>query len=296
MPKISRRRVLASAASLAAIGALWRPAEAFEPKGTGTKGIRLGAQTNAWPIDPSNFNTLVDTLSQIRQVGYAGFETGFLNLRTQFKTPEKARDRIAATSLTFFGVHIFLQEYDYLTAIAPRDLYEPVARVGAAIGAERLILSGAPAVTPEEVQRKASALNAAGEFSRNLGLTLAYHNHWPEFKWNGKEIEALYAQTDPSLVAFVLDAGHAYRTGVDIPAFVTEHHQRLTGIHLRDYREGNQVPLGQGTFPLSALARVLQDVSWSGWVLNEEEREDGSKLGLAAIEPAYQAARGAFPL
>jgi inosose dehydratase len=294
MPKITRRRVLASAAGLAVISGFSPSMRGLGTDGGRTKTIRFGAQTNAWPIDPNNFDTLIGALSQIRQVGYAGFETGFLNLRSQFTNAEEVRSRIASIGLTFFGVHIFLQEYDWLTAIAPRELYEPVARAGAAMGAERLIFSGAPAVTPEEVQRKASALNAAGEFSRNLGLTLAYHNHWWEFKWNGKEIEGLYTQTDPSLVAFLLDAGHAYRTGVDIPAFVKRHHDRLTGIHLRDYRGGRQVPLGQGTFPLNAVATALQEVDWSGWVLNEEEREDGAKLGITAIEPAFQALQGAF--
>jgi hypothetical protein len=33
----------------------------------------------------------------------------------------------------------------------------------------------------------------------------------------------------------------------------------------------------------------------AGWVLNEEEREDGSKQGLSVMEPAFQALQKAFP-
>jgi hypothetical protein len=52
--------------------------------------------------------------------------------------------------------------------------------------------------------------------------------------------------------------------------------------------------LGSGTFPLAQVAATLTHLKWKGWVLNEEEREDGSKLGLKVIEPSFQALRKAF--
>jgi len=88
-----------------------------------------------------------------------------------------------------------------------------VAQAGAALGAERLIFSGSSAVTPEEIHRKGDALNRAAAYAKTPGLKVAYHNHWPGYKYNGKGIEALYAATDPALGWFLLDAGHAYRTG-----------------------------------------------------------------------------------
>lgn len=258
--------------------------------------IRLGAQTNAWPINPSRFDTLLTALREARETGYSGFETGFANLRSQAGSLPSAREAIVASGLTFIGVHIFLPEYDAETNIAPKQLYEEVARIGAALGAQQLILSGAPAVNGDEIHRKANALNRAAEFSQKLGLKVAYHNHWPEFKYDGKEIEALYAATDPGLVSFLLDAGHAYRAGCNVPDFVWRHHERLTAIHFRDYRDHIQVPLGQGTLPLKEIASTLKRANWTGWAMNEEEREDGSKQGLVVIRPSFQALEGAFSI
>jgi len=280
--------------SASAYASLAFGARLAEPGDSAEASIRLGAQTNAWPIDPRSFDTFLAALLQIRETGYSGFETGFINLRSQAKSLPEARRKIEATGLKFIGVHIFLPEYDAQTNIAPRELYEPVARIGAAIGAERLIFSGSPAVTPDEIKRKGDALNRAAAYAKPLGLKVAYHNHWPEYKYNGREIEALYAATDPALVWFLLDAGHAYRTGIDLPAFLRTHQQRITAIHFRDYREQHQVPLGEGAFPLKAVAEVLKQTGWSGWAMNEEEREDGSKKGLAVIQPAFQALKGAF--
>lgn len=258
--------------------------------------IKFGVQLNAFPIDPHRFQTFMDTLEIVKKVGYQGFESGFRNVSEQFAAPEQARRSIEATGLTFFGIHIFLANpmYDPSTHIAPASLYEPVARGGAALGARHLILSGAPAENEEQLKGKIAGLNAAGEYARHVGLTAAYHNHWWEFESKIGEIEALYTQTDPALVSFVLDAGHAYHGGADVPAFLRAHSRRIIGVHLRDYKDGRLVSLGSGTFPLQQVAATLKQIGWSGWVENEEEREDHSQTGLEVIAPAYKAMKEAF--
>jgi inosose dehydratase len=290
---ITRRQFMQKAALLGA-GSLAPLAKALAPR---SSRIQLGAQTNAWAIDPAHFDIFLSVLDQIKKIGYAGFETGFLNLRPQFKSPEAARSSIAKSGLAFFGIHIFVpfERLDPATHLPPTDLYEEVAHGGVALGAQRLIFSGAPAVSTDDLERKIAGLNTAGAFSKSLGLPLAYHSHWWEFQSKVDEINALYAETDPALVSFLLDAGHAYRGGADVPAFIRKQHERIIALHLRDYRDGKQVPLGEGTFPLADVAATLKQLNWKGWVLNEEEREDGSKHGLSVIEPAFQALEKAFP-
>jgi hypothetical protein len=51
----------------------------------------------------------------------------------------------------------------------------------------------------------------------------------------------------------------------------------------------------QGTLPLAEIAAVLKEENWTGWAMNEEQREDGSKQGLGVIGPAFNALDGAFP-
>lgn len=292
----TRRQVLSGLGLIAGSAALPLSLQNLARGDAAQSRIHLGAQTNAWAIDPTDSNSFFTVLDQIRQVGYAGFETGFFNLQNQFDSPQKATQRITATGLTFFGIHVALPfaKDDPSTKLPPSSLYEAVTRGGIALGAQHLIFSGAPAPSADELQRKVEALNAAGRFSRRLGLPLVYHNHWWEFQSKIGEIQALYTQTDPALVSFVLDAGHAYRGGADVPAFLREHHARIVGLHLRDYKNGQLVPLGEGSFPLAEVAATLKELHWSGWALNEEEREDGTKNGLAVISPAFRALRGAF--
>ena len=60
-------------------------------------------------------------------------------------------------------------------------------------------------------------------------------------------------------------------------AFLRRHTSRIVALHFRDYRDGQQVPLGQGTFPLAEVAATFKQLNWQGWAINEEEREDSSK-------------------
>lgn len=294
----TRRDILRAFAALTAAGALSPLSSSpllAEPDGV-PPGIRFGVQLNAFPIDPARFQTFLDALGQIKQVGYQGFETSFRNLKPHFDQPAPARRSIEQTGLTFFGVHIFFPNpgYDQATRIAAPSIYEPVAHGGAALGARHLILSGAPSENREQLKRKIEALNAAGRYARSAGLSAAYHNHWWEFKSPIGEIEALYSQTDPEFVHFVLDAGHAYHGGADVPAFIRAHSRRIVGFHLRDFKNGQYVELGTGTFPLREVAETIIKIGWKGWVENEEERADHSQSGLKVIAPAYKAMKEAF--
>ncbi|MGA7343903.1 MAG: sugar phosphate isomerase/epimerase family protein [Terracidiphilus sp.] len=298
MKRNTRREVLQALGALAAGGTL----SALEARGVyaqagGTPArIHFGVQLNAFPIDTKNFQSFLDALGQVKQIGYQGFESSFRNVSGQFAAPEPARRSIEQSGLTFFGIHLFFpnEMYDQNTRIAAPSVYEPVARGGAALGARHLILSGAPAADPDELKRKIDALNAAGRFAESAGIKAAYHNHWWEFQSKIGEIDALYTQTDPALVHFVLDAGHAYHGGADVPAFIRAHSARIVGFHLRDYRNGRLVTLGTGTFPLAQVAATIKQIGWSGWVENEEEREDLSKNGIDVVAPAYKAMKEAF--
>jgi len=256
-----------------------------------------GAQTNAWAI--RNFDELIPVLAKLKDYGYEGFETSFRNVQAHFDKPTIANAQLTNSGLRFVNIHIFMDQYDPATRIAPAELIGRVAKGGAALGASCLVLSGAPCVengklSESAVRAKTEALNRAGHLCSELGISAAYHNHGPEFADGGVEIEALLARTDPKLVNFVIDAGHAFRIGADVPAFFARHHARLAGMHLRDFHNGEQVILGEGDFHLEPLAKAVAKAKWQGWIFNEEERLNNVKLGDAAIRPAREKVKKVF--
>jgi sugar phosphate isomerase/epimerase len=184
--------------------------------------------------------------------------------------------------------------YDTTTHIAPSSLYEQVARGGKALGARNLIASGAAAQDEQQLKAKVAGLNAAGRYCHEQGMGFAYHNEEPESRSPLNELDVLYTETDPQYVRFLFDVGHKFNVGGDVVAFIRKYHQRILGLHLRDYKNHQQVVLGTGDLPLAGIAQALYEVHWSGWVETEEERLDGVKHGEDYLRPAYMAMRKAF--
>jgi sugar phosphate isomerase/epimerase len=288
---LSRRSFLATSAS-----GILAAASRLDAKGT----VHAGCQTNAWAINPSDFSFLLTVLGKIKGLGFEGFETGFRNVERQFSDPAGARAHIEKTGLQFFGVHIFLgDKYDPQTSIPPIDLIAKVAKGGAKLGAQRVIVSGAPVtlqgkINAKALRRKVAGMNAAGSHCRKNKLAFCYHNHSPEFMAGGAEIQELAQRTNAGLVDFLIDAGHAYQAHGNVISFFARYASRIVGLHLRDSKQGEEVPLGQGEFDYHALAEAVHTAGWTGWVLAEEERLSGAKLGESAARPAREYIRRIF--
>ena len=291
---ISRRVFLTAPILTVSATVLLRAAPQF-------KGVNLGCQTNAWRIDPNDFQQVLGVVAKLKELGFDGFETGFRNIQGQFDNATTARRQIEKTGMRFFGAHIFLEEYDPQTHIPPQELISAVAKGAAPLGAQRVIVSGRNLLRHDKpalaISAKASALNEAGRECAKQGLRLAYHNHSPEFTKTASEsleIEALIRETDPKLVDFLIDCGWAYRAKAPLSEFFERHYMRIVGLHLRDFKGDEQVPLGQGDFPIKTLADTIKRLNWSGWVLNEEERLNGDKPGASAVAPARATLRQVF--
>lgn len=296
---ISRREFfiapLAVASAASVVGLLHASPKTAYKSGS----VKLGCQTNAWRIAPNNFDSLLAVLRQLKELGYEGYETGFRNVQSQFANSVAARKKLEQFGLKFLGCHIFLDKYDEQTQVAPLDLVQKIADGAALLGAERLVLSGGGLIRDGKVaadvlKRKADGLNAAGKYCRAKGIRLAYHNHGPEFEAGGLEVEGLYAHTDPALVDFLHDFGWAFFAKANVPQFFAKHHKRIVGMHLRDFKNGEQVPLGQGEFPIRELAAAIKKANWTGWAINEEERLSGEKPGEKAVAPARQTMKQVF--
>jgi inosose dehydratase len=158
-----------------------------------------------------------------------------------------------------------------------------------ALGASCIVMSGtglAPdgVFAPEALQKKAAALSALSRTCRQAGLRLAYHNHNPEFAHQNAEITGLAENTDPEQVSFFMDAGHARLGGGDPAAFMRKYSKRIVGCHLKTFKSGQQVPLGQGDWEFDDLAAAVKATGWTGWLMTEEG--GGTKPGnTAALAP-----------
>ena len=278
--KISRRTLLSATGLL--VGGIGRAAG---PQ------VRVGCQTNGYPLKAGDFPALLSALENLKTLGYTGFECNVRFVEGQFGRAAEARREIEKTGVAFIGAHYSMQQ-------AKPDTFPQVAAHVAALGAQAIVMSGR-GLSPEgkfekdAALKKAAEMDALGRICRQKGIRLAYHNHNPEFANRNAEIEALAEATNPEAVDFLMDAGHGYLGGGDPAAFMTRHSRRILGCHIKTFKGQQQVPLGQGDFGFEALAAAIRKTGWSGWLIDEEG--GGPKGGnTAALGPDREYMRRVF--
>ena len=261
---------------------------------------RAGCQANAWNLNPAHFDSLLTAVREMKELGFEGFETNIRFLQPQLDRVKEARAQLDAIGVEFVGAHTSLPDYDKLGIDKAAEQVTKLAGQARQFGTHALVcsfrgLSPTGEFSEEALQRKARMLDLAGRRCSDEGLTLAYHNHQPEFRNHAAEEIALLRHTDPKLVFLMLDIGHAWLADPDAVSVFESHHARAFGLHVRDFHNRVSVPLGQGEFPLRQLADVIHKTGWSGWLIDEEERPNESdKPGKKATAPSRKAMKEIF--
>ncbi|MFC8923107.1 discoidin domain-containing protein [Cellulosimicrobium sp. NPDC057127] len=128
--------------------------------------------------------------------------------------------------------------------------------------------------TYEEAVATAEHVNRLGQYSTENGAgKIALHNHQSEFTTQfphpdtGEMVrawEVIEQNTDPRYVTFELDVGWAADAGIDVPAWIEEHGDRIELLHIKDAvnvdAEGDmrQVGLGDGELDLPAIIAAAE--------------------------------------
>jgi sugar phosphate isomerase/epimerase len=288
--QLSRRSLLQTGAGLIPV------ARAFG----GPQRPRAGCQANGWNLDPANFELLLTALREMKQLGFEGFETNIRFFQPQLGKVAETRAALDRIGLEFAGAHTNLPNYEKLGLDVAADEVTKLAREARQFGAKALIvshggLSKTGQFAQEALDKKVQALNLAARRCADAGLSLAYHNHQPEFQNHAAEELGLLGKTDPKVVSFMMDIGHAWLANPDAISVLAANTQRVYGLHVRDFHDRESVPLGQGEFPLKELAAVVRRTGWKGWLIDEEERPNlQDKPGMKATAPSRKTMREIF--
>src|SRR5262249_43386830 len=116
---MTRRGLLAISASLA-----W----AKDPT------IRVGCQTNGFPLKQGDFPALIAALESLKRLGYTGFECNVRFVEGEFGRAVSARQQIEKTGVKFIGAHANMDQV--------RDKGAAMLAAVAALGADCIVMSG----------------------------------------------------------------------------------------------------------------------------------------------------------
>ena len=112
-----------------------------------------------------------------------------------------------------------------------------------------------------EISRKDEELKRIGQFANKHQLMVGYHGHaatTPEH-WEAAFSFAKYNGANVDLGHFI--AGN----NVSPVAFIKQHHDRITHVHVKDrkFNNGPNTPFGEGDTPIVEVLRLIRDNKWS---------------------------------
>ena len=112
-----------------------------------------------------------------------------------------------------------------------------------------------------EISHKEEDLKRLGQFADKHAFMVGYHGHAttkPEH-WETAFSLAKYNGANVDIGHFV--AGN----NVSPVAFIKQHHERITHVHLKDrkFHNGPNTPFGEGDTPIGEVLRLLRDNQWN---------------------------------
>ncbi|MDR2496429.1 MAG: sugar phosphate isomerase/epimerase [Tannerellaceae bacterium] len=240
-------------------------------------GIQLYSINKILPDDiPGNLRKLAD-------IGYARAEAYGFNGSTFLNKPLKEWANIMKDyGIQLSGTHcgtpllppdVNASEWDYWR--------KSVGEMNEA-GGKLLVQSFLPSdKSLDDLKRIAEQFNKIGSLCKQAGLQFGYHNHHAEFKTVEGEIiiDVLLKNTDPELVFFQIDLGHAVNGGGDILAYMKNYPKRFLSWHASDFKkEQGYTELGKGDVP---YAQLFAQAGELGLIDLTVEQETGGDVYIA---------------
>ncbi len=128
------------------------------------------------------------------------------------------------------------------------------------------------------------------ERANSYGVRPVLHPHCGGYIEFGDEIDRLAEEIPNELAGFVLDTGHLQYAGMDPVEWLRKYKDRLDYVHFKDidkkvYDEvmgehirffegcakGSMCPIGKGMIDYKAVADVLAEIGYSGYITIEQE-------------------------
>jgi sugar phosphate isomerase/epimerase len=253
----------------------WPLASALAEINSTVDGVRLGVQT--YSFRDFDVSTFADRVTKtMADIGLGECELQFprgrmdggrgqtMDAAARKAAAEEARKQRLTIPLDYYrqagkkfkdsGIEVFAYNAMFVPADADQDLdreFEIAKDVGAQIVASSTTLSVAKRLAP---------------LAENHKMLVALHGH------SGVAEPDQFATPDSFAAGLAmskyfrtnLDIGHFWAAGYDPVAFIQEHHNQITHIHLKDRRknQGPNTPWGEGDTPIKPVLQLLKQMKY----------------------------------
>lgn len=137
------------------------------------------------------------------------------------------------------------------------------------------------------------------KYARKYKIMVGFHGHDktsdPD-EFSTPDTFARAMQGASQYIGINLDIGHFTAAGGDAVAYLTEHHDKIVTLHLKDRKKdhGANLPFGEGDTPIVAVLRLLRDKGWKIPANIEYEYGKPGMDTIAEVEKCFAYCRQAL--
>ena len=265
----------------------------------------LGIAPIAWWNDDlpelSDDVSLEECLSQARQAGFTGMETGRrFPMEAAVLRPILERHGVRVCGGWFSGLlldgeieaekdRIAAQMALFKAVGAPCIVYGETA--GSIQGDRSAPLATKRRLSEDEAKIYGRKMTAFAEWCADQGMPISYHHHMAAPIETEAEVDLLMKHSGPGL-RLLYDAGHMAFAGGDVLRVIDNHHARISHVHTKDVRQtvldsidrsrdsfldavvrGAFTVPGDGSLDFVAIVSRLASYGYEGWFVVEAEQD-----------------------
>jgi inosose dehydratase len=263
--------------------------------------MRIGYQTNTWggvvgyPAGVTSVKDLYylangsteQAVKDIAAAGYHGIELFDGNLMQFERRKNEFNNLLSSRNLKLVGVYTGAN-FIYKD-IVEEEFYkiEKVAKQASDFGAEYLVVGGgairSTGNTDNDYEELAISLERAASIAFSYGLSACFHPHLGTCVQTPDQLDRIMGMTS---IALCPDTAHIEAGGGDPVEVLRKYANRIKYIHLKDYKDGEFLPLGRGNQNFEAMLRILHLMNYKGWITVELDDYKNPFEG-AQISKAY---------
>ena len=259
-----------------------------EARAAGYAGVEKGGK---FPLDPKVLGPILEEHG-LRLV------SGWFSGELRQGSVEREQRRIAQQLALYQALDVPVMVYAETTGTVQAAPHVPVAV--------------RPRMPEEEFKRYGDRLTELAEWLRAEGCPMTFHHHMGTVVETEREIDLLMARTGDA-VGLLFDTGHLHFAGGDVLATARRHGRRINHVHCKDIRadvlarlkaenwsflkgvvEGVFTVPGDGAIDFGAVAKVLAEIGYSGWVVVEAEQDPSKANPLEMARIGHKALTDAF--
>jgi inosose dehydratase len=229
-----------------------------------------------------------EALHDISEAGYEGFELFDGNLAQYAGRESELRDLTDGLGLQMVGVYSGAN-FIYLEILEDElSRIETAAQLAARHQAEHLVVGGgavrAAGIREEDYRRLGEGLESVVALAGEAGLVASYHPHLGTCVESPEQLAKVFQYTG---INFCPDTAHLEAGGGDSAELINTYGDRIQYVHLKDYADGDFLPLGRGGLDFSRIMSALNGIGYDGWIAVELDAYEGSPKEAAQVSKRF---------